>query len=247
MSREEEERLCELWAHGDIEAKEALFIANMGLIGMIIKDYRISTGIDYEDLFSEGALGLWRGIELYEVGKGAKLSSYCQHWIHSRIKKALELQTRVIRVPRYLVQRGIKHLKAKSAIESELNRELKLSELERFNAANMRGKAAAEACISCESLDCEDEDGNLIARPLILEQPSASDNLELSEMLAKLPLLLKQLNPKLRRVIKQRFGVGCKQKTLEAIANEEGVTREWVRQLEKGAILELRALLIKAI
>lgn len=256
-----EEELCELVAHGDMDAREKLFHANYGLIGTIIKEHKVNAGITYNDLYSEGAIGLWRGIEMYKLGKGTKLASYCQYWIHYRVKKALELKTRVIRVPRYLVQLGIKHIKTKEEFESDIARDLTEEEEAVFNNANKRGKMAADACINCVSIHnvMSSEDGgdftleDTVADAKTLEDTVADattipgENLEMEELLGKLPALLKTLSVRNRRIIRQRFGIGCKKKTLEMLAKTEGVTKEWIRQLEKESILMMREEIIKMI
>ena len=63
---------------------------------------------------------------------------------------------------------------------------------------------------------------------------------------ANLDTWLGKLNQKQREVVERRFGLhGYENSTLEQVANELGVTRERVRQIQMDALKRLRAILEK--
>lgn len=55
---------------GDKEAKEQLFKDNMGLVHHVIKRYVNRVGIETEDLFQIGAMGLVKAIEKFDIDYG---------------------------------------------------------------------------------------------------------------------------------------------------------------------------------
>jgi RNA polymerase sigma factor (sigma-70 family) len=257
MNLEEEEKLVHLCEWGDMRAKETLFHANYAIIGTIIKNYTVSTGIEYNDLYSEGSIGLWIAIDKYKLGRGTKLISYANYWIRDRINKALSMKSRVIRVPVHLVQKGCKFQKKKAAIELEVNRELTQAELKEIDA---KGQLAASACLECISIsqniynEGDSEHGpNSSTNSIAFEDTYETDEIPvtermfMAEMILKIPALLKKIRPRYRKVIKQRYGIGCRQHTLDEIADDENVTRERIRQLQKAALKELREQMIKMI
>jgi RNA polymerase sigma factor (sigma-70 family) len=256
MNLEEEEKLVHLCEWGDMRAKETLFHANYAIIGTIIKNYTVSPGIEYNDLYSEGSIGLWIAIDKYKLGRGTKLISYANYWIRDRINKALSMKSRVIRVPVHLVQKGYKFQKKKEAIELEENRILSEKELKEMDA---KGKIAAEACIDCVSIHqnvynagsdgCGTTNFNLATIEELYETDEIpiSERMFIAEMILKIPSLLKKIRPRYRKVIRERYGIGCRQRTLDEIADDENVTRERIRQLQKAALKELREQMIKMI
>ena len=86
-----------------LEAREKLINCNLKLVIKIAKDYQ-RMGIELADLISEGNKGLMRAVEKYQLGKGAKLSTYASFWIRQCLTKALSNTSRTIRIPVNLAQ-----------------------------------------------------------------------------------------------------------------------------------------------
>jgi RNA polymerase sigma factor (sigma-70 family) len=78
---------------GDIDARNALVLANMGLVHLVANQMR-RTGIRYEDLVQEGTLGLLRATETFEPDRGVRFSTYCVYWIRAKIQRLLQRQDR---------------------------------------------------------------------------------------------------------------------------------------------------------
>lgn len=53
--------------------------------------------------------------------------------------------------------------------------------------------------------------------------------------------LLNTLNPKQKRILKERYGIGGKKKTLQGIGDSLGITRERVRQIENQSLKKIKA------
>lgn len=74
---------------GDIDARNALVLANLGLVHLVANQMRRS-GIRYEDMVQEGTLGLLRATETFEPDRGVRFSTYCVYWIRAKIQRLLQ-------------------------------------------------------------------------------------------------------------------------------------------------------------
>ena len=80
----EEEKTClEACKKGDLAAREKLVRHNLRLVAHIVKKY--SSAGEADDLISIGAVGLIKGIETYEYGKGSMLATYAAKCIENEI------------------------------------------------------------------------------------------------------------------------------------------------------------------
>ena len=84
LSGEEEKIYLEKLAEGDEEAKNVLIERNLRLVAHVCKKYS-STNVDQEDLISIGTIGLIKGINSFDVSKGARLSTYVSRCIDNEI------------------------------------------------------------------------------------------------------------------------------------------------------------------
>ncbi len=84
LSSEEEKLYLEKLANGDKDAKNILIERNLRLVAHVCKKYS-STNVDQEDLISIGTIGLIKGINSFNVEKGARLSTYVSRCIDNEI------------------------------------------------------------------------------------------------------------------------------------------------------------------
>ena len=74
-----------------------------------------------------------------------------------------------------------------------------------------------------------------------VQAPNPPDRLlEKTDALDTLSKALQTLPPRLEHVLRQRYGIDGEAMTLEAIAKEQGLTRERIRQMESAALRKLR-------
>ena len=74
---------------GDIDARNALVLANLGLVHLVANQMR-RPGLRYEDLVQEGTLGLLRATETFEPHRGVRFSTYCVYWIRAKIQRFVQ-------------------------------------------------------------------------------------------------------------------------------------------------------------
>ncbi|MBE6754891.1 MAG: sigma-70 family RNA polymerase sigma factor [Ruminococcaceae bacterium] len=84
LSASEERDCLKLMKEGDVKAKQKLIEHNLRLVAHIIKKY-YSNYCDQEDLISIGTIGLIKGINSFDVDKGARLATYAARCIENEI------------------------------------------------------------------------------------------------------------------------------------------------------------------
>lgn len=84
LSSEEERNYLIQMANGDDDARNILIERNLRLVAHIAKKYS-TTNVDQDDLISIGTIGLIKGINSFNVEKGARLSTYVSRCIDNEI------------------------------------------------------------------------------------------------------------------------------------------------------------------
>lgn len=84
LSSEEERNYLEQMAQGNDEARNILIERNLRLVAHVAKKYSNSK-VDQDDLISIGTVGLIKGINSFNVEKGARLSTYVSRCIDNEI------------------------------------------------------------------------------------------------------------------------------------------------------------------
>ncbi|MGI5976372.1 MAG: RNA polymerase sporulation sigma factor SigK [Candidatus Limivicinus sp.] len=84
LKADEERKYLELWAQGDMEARNKLVEHNLRLVAHIMKKYYTQTD-DIDDLISIGTIGLIKGINTYRADRGVRLATYASRCIENEI------------------------------------------------------------------------------------------------------------------------------------------------------------------
>ena len=236
----EERSLVAKMKAGDMCARETLICANLRLGVKIAHDFK-GRGLSLADLVAEGSAGLIRGIDKYEAGRGAKVSSYVAWWIKQAMHRAIANTSRIIRIP---VQSANKFQKIRRAEEEAGEKYLTNDDIAAHTGMsiktveNLRGKIHPPT-----SIDEPMEDG----RPnqaLMVQSSSMEDSILRTELSNDLYEALHTLSPREQFVLGSRFGLEHTEKlTLTQISEIVGRTRERIRQIERGAMAKLRVIL----
>jgi RNA polymerase primary sigma factor len=243
LTREEERELARRKDAGDELAKRRLIESNLRLVISVARNYT-RADVPLLDLIQEGNLGLIRAVEKFDYTLGYKLSTYATWWIRQAITRALADQGRTIRLPLHVADEVRRLFRARRQLAQKLNREPSLPELAmETKESEERIRELLELVEKPLSLETPVGDGESLYGDLI-EDVRAPAPLERSAAQARAKELagaLATLEPRLRRVVALRFGLGDgAPRTLEEVGAEVGVTRERVRQLETRALRELR-------
>ena len=84
LSVKDEQKYLELWAQGDIEARNKLIEHNLRLVAHIVKKYYTQCA-ELDDLISIGTIGLIKGISSYKSDRGVRLATYASRCIENEV------------------------------------------------------------------------------------------------------------------------------------------------------------------
>lgn len=77
---------------GDIEARNKIITANLRFVFDTAKKYR-GSGVDINDLISEGNTGIIKAIEKFDLSQDVKFYTYAAWWIRQRMIAIIDLKT----------------------------------------------------------------------------------------------------------------------------------------------------------
>jgi RNA polymerase primary sigma factor len=247
LSTEEEKELAARIANGDEEARSRLIRGNLRLVVKIAHDFK-NNGLPIQDLIAEGNIGLMRAVDKFDPSKGAKLSSYAAWWIKQAMRRALNLQTRIIRTPTQSALKISKILMSRAKLLNELGREPTDKEIARDTGYTERTvKTLRRMRITTVSMQEPFRPGDDAGLEDIIPDEKCvmpEDFVRDNETLNRLPELLQRLDEREQEIIRLRFGLkGDPPKTLEEVSAAVGRTRERVRQIQNQALTKLKILM----
>ena len=240
---DEEVELAQRIRKGDQAALEKLTKANLRFVVSVAKQYQ-NQGLSLPDLINEGNLGLIKAAEKFDETRGFKFISYAVWWIRQSILQALAEQSRIVRLPLNQVGSLNKINKVLAKFEQENERtpspdELaEILEIPRDKIADTLRVSGRHVSVDAPFVD--GEDNNLLDVLVNNDSPNADLGLVNESLNKEIERALSTLTERERDIVKDFFGIGTQEMTLEEIGEKFGLTRERVRQIKEKAIRRLR-------
>ena len=223
--------------------KNRLAKANLRLVIYIAKKYS-QLGVALSDLIQEGNLGLMRAIDTYDYRRGHRFITYASWWIRQAMLRALDYQSRTVRTPVYMIEKLNYIKKVSNRLEQKHKRKPTLKEISEETKTPLASiENVMQSFSDSVSLDTliEDKGDGGIAPSLIAKVDSISENVTSSDLSQTVEVILSDLTPREREIVKLRFGIGEKyDHTLEETGRQFNISRERARQILETALSKLR-------
>lgn len=236
--------LIMLYSQKAKQLKERFIKANLKLVFAMANKYR-SHRHQILDLIQEGNIGLIKAVERFDYKRGNRFSTYASWWIHQALIRAVYEQTRTIKIPVYILEQKNKIHRTISTIQRESGRTPLSEEIAQ------RARTAVEVVdLILDGIDkkvfdldspLSNDDTTTILDIIQDDSMPAPDHLTTnSELIERLDESMSKLSERERRIISSRFGIGHQNpRTLDEVGKIFNVTRERIRQIEKGAFKKL--------
>jgi len=227
-------------------AREQLVRSNLRLVVNIAKKYG-GRGMSLGDLIEEGNLGLIRAVDYFDPDRGTRFSTYAAWWIKQSIKRALLENIQPVHIPTYMVALINQWRHTAAELESRLGRTLDVEEMADIMHLPLRKAKIIHRIVEVLSsvmdtggTDGSDENEMLEATLEDKETGKPEDALVADEERAKALNLLNEIDPREANVLRLHYGLdGTKSMTLKEIGKQLGLTRERIRQIQRGALTKL--------
>jgi len=223
--------------------KQRFVKANLRLVITISRKY-MGRGLPLSDLIQEGNMGLMRAVERFDHRKGFKFSTYASWWIHQAILRALQGQTRTIKVPVYLLEQANRVYKVNAVLAKKFGRKPTPKEISRKSGISVevvkRILRSTKDAISLDTPILDGEKTTLLDSIADNETGIPDSMVARSDLTDKLREALTLLNPREEEILRLRFGIDQQSTyTLDEIGKRFNLTRERIRQIEKAALGKL--------
>ena len=208
---------------------------NIGLVHTCARRF-IGRGIEYDDLYQAGSMGLVKAVDGFDESRGLKFSTYAVPVILGEIRRLFR-DGGTVKVSRSLKELAMRVSRERDAFCLREGREPSVTEL--ADALGIEREQAAEALgASLPALSLtrsgEEDDGDEVDIPVASPEEIITDRLALRQLLA-------ELSPHDRTLIEYRY---FKRQTQQVTAEKLGMTQVQVSRRERAILRQLREQLI---
>ena len=179
-------------------SREEFIKNNLGLVHSICRRFT-GRGIEYDDLYQAGCIGLIKAVDAFDESRGFAFSTYAVPVIMGEIRRIFR-DGGAVKVSRTVKELNLKIIKANEILNQKYNREPTVKEIAEFlNVLPEEVSEAVCACQSTVSLTLQNEDGIREMDLPTIDHQNQINNKVLIESAAK------ELNENERLILKYRY------------------------------------------
>jgi len=204
---------------------------NLGLVHNCARRF-IGRGIEYDDLYQAGCMGLVKAVDGFDESRGLRLSTYAVPVILGEIRRLFR-DGGTVKVSRSLKELSMKVCRERDAFQAVNGREATVSELaERLSLEREQVVEALGAALPALSLTRADDtaDGGEIDVPVEAPEENITNRLALHQVLS-------ELSDNDRSLIELRY---FRRQTQQRTADALGMTQVQVSRRERVLLQEMR-------
>ncbi len=214
-----------------MSGREERICDNIGLVHACARRF-MGRGIEYDDLFQSGCMGLVKAADGFDEERGLKFSTYAVPVILGEIRRLFR-DGGTVKVSRSLKELSLRASRERDAFTAREGREPSVGEL--ANLLGVEREQAVEALgASMPALSLtragEEDDGEEIDLPVTPPEEAVTDRLALQQVLG-------ELEPRDRALIVLRY---LNRHTQQATAEKLGMTQVQVSRRERVILQEMR-------
>jgi RNA polymerase sigma-32 factor len=247
LEPQEEFMLAKRWReHGDREAAHRLVTSHLRLVAKIAMGYR-GYGLPISEVISEGNVGLMQAVKRFEPDKGFRLATYAMWWIKAAIQEYILRSWSLVKMGTTANQKKLffNLRKAKSRISALDEGDMRPDQVKLIakrlgvteqDVVEMNRRLGGDASLNAPIREDGDsgEWQDWLVDDSTSQESRLADSEESENRHKALGEALTVLNDRERRIFEARR-LADEPITLEELADEFGVSRERVRQIEVRA------------
>jgi RNA polymerase sigma-32 factor len=247
LEPQQEYMLAKRWReHDDRDAAHHLVTSHLRLVAKIAMGYR-GYGLPISEVVSEGNVGLMQAVKRFEPEKGFRLATYAMWWIKASIQEYILRSWSLVKMGTTANQKKLffNLRKAKSKISALQEGDLRPDQVKIIakrlgvteqDVVEMNRRLGGDASLNAPIRDDGDsgEWQDWLADNSESQETVMAEHEELDNRRQALSSALEVLNDRERRIFEARR-LADDPVTLEELAEEFGVSRERVRQIEVRA------------
>ena len=215
------------------ENRSELINSNFGLGHSCANKFR-GRGVEYDDLFQAGCVGLVKAADNFDSSRGFAFSTYAVPVILGEIRRIFR-DGGTVKIGRALKEKSRNAVRIREQMALESGRDVTITELaEKLQVSVSEAAELITVSMPAISLTVDDENGRAE-----LDIPTDSPEEEISEKLTHEPVI-SSLEEKERRLIELRYFKGF---TQVKTANELGMSQVQVSRKEKAILLKMRKMM----
>jgi RNA polymerase sigma-32 factor len=259
LEPQEEYMLAKSWReHGDRESAHRLVTSHLRLVAKIAMGYR-GYGLPIGEVISEGNVGLMQAVKRFDPDKGFRLATYAMWWIRAAIQEYILRSWSLVKMGTTAAQKRLffNLRKAKSRISALEEGDLKPEQVKEIatrlgvtekEVVDMNRRLSGDTSLNAPIRN--DVDSGEWQDWLVDERDNQESTLVANEEMDNRRSALKNalgvLNDRERRIFEARR-LADEPVTLEQLAEEFGVSRERVRQIEVRAFEKVQQAVVKRV